>query len=165
MTAPRGDAEAWIERRHELACELVRRSDWGEIDYDRGVDPFRLLPEIRQAVSGLDALPIEDAAGRLAEAMRLLMQFVEELRYPQWAQGYGTAGYYRDECEELVANQNDDAELRRGRHSLYRDVRRRVAAIKANRHPANINKAGDLGLFLALLAVELDEGVVERVLG
>ena len=102
--ASREDEER-TELRHELASRLVRGSAWGadHIDHAKPCEPARLIAEARRALRGLDAAPAPAAADRLAEASRVLLQLVEEARYPLWAEGHAQADYYRDEADELVS--------------------------------------------------------------
>jgi hypothetical protein len=183
-----GDAEQRSERRLYLACQLVRSSAWGAdlIDHRRPYEPSRLVADARRAVRGLDAADARTVADRLAETSRLLLQLVEEVRYPLWTQGHEPVDYYRDEAEELVSLLNDEDVLALAPRTLYRRIRRNVdalaepvAAFEADfdvvarngyRRTVNYAKleavtdpAGDTGLLCALLAVELDATVVDRL--
>src|SRR4051812_48676687 len=180
--------EEEAERRFELTCELIRGSAWGEIDHAAPYDPMRLLPEVKGQLRGLDGLPDGEAADRLAEGMRLLLQLVEECRYPRWAEGYGSADYYRDECEDLVSNRNDADLLSHSARWMYRYVREAFKAVEqptaavaddfdvvarngyrrvvSGEKVSEVHEtAGDLAIDMALIAVRVDAGVVGRALG
>jgi hypothetical protein len=181
------ETEEEAERRFKLTCGLVRDSAWGEIDHAAPYDPMRLLPEIKRQLRGLDGLTDSDAADRLAEGMRLLLQLVEECRYPRWAEGYGSADYYRDGCDDLVSGRNDEELLGCSPRWLYRYVREAFKAVEqptaavaddfdvvarnGYRRVVSGDKvsevhetAGDLAIDMALIAVRLDPGVVGRAL-
>ncbi len=178
------DLDARSERRHELACRLVRASAWGSdcMDHMRPYEPARLVPEARRALRGLDGTDPAAAAAQLADASRLLLQLVEEARYPLWAQGHEQVDYYRDEAEELVSLVNDADVLGLAPRTLYRRIRGAVEALAGpvatleadfdvvarNGYRRTVDYAkveavsqpdGDTALLCALVAVELDPSV------
>lgn len=122
------DLEARSQRRHELACKLVRGLRWGSdyMDHMRPYEPGRLVSQARRAIRGLDGADPRTAARRLADACTVLLQLVEEARYPLWAEGHDQADYYRDEAEELVSLVNDEDVMALAPRTLYRRIRRAV---------------------------------------
>lgn len=153
------------------------------IDHDGAYRPGRLVPEARRALRGLDGASPSAAATRLTEAARVLLQLVEEARYPRWAVGVEEPDYYRNEAEELVSNVNDERVLSLPPRALYRRCRQAVDAltgpvaalgsdfdvvarngyrrqVDAAKVEAVTGPAGDIALLCALLAVELDPAVV-----
>jgi hypothetical protein len=156
-----------IDRLAELACRMIRASDWGVTSTEWNavlvgtLDPARLLKPAGAALSRSNPTDASTAADGLAEAMRVLPQFVEEVRFPRWDDGYGSADHYRDECEDLVANRFDQALLARTRKAQLRELAERMDCLEGKDEDA----AGDLAVALAWVAVDLDPGVVDRVGG
>lgn len=172
------DREEWVEKRAELAREIVSSCPHDDRVYRLNYDPLRLLPDLRRAMRGLDTSTPVDAARKLTAACAIVLQLVEELRYPRWSEGFGEALYLYENAEELISNQNDDDRITRSSRTVFREIRARVRELESvaraaagdfdvvarNGHRRSVNEdlvsdattvGGDLAMLLALVAVEL----------